>query len=142
MFNKFFKSIKDKLNPQGKKGAPKKPLAIPFVKSQKQIEDEEKIHKKREKRFKRQYANSNAVIFRPWKNTPKKKNWIPREERRKEAHTKFKPTKEVPKNPKAKIAPTRMPAFDPIAKRPHGEGVFSPTSRFVHKVWPFKKKSA
>ncbi len=35
-----------------------------------------------------------------------------------------------------KVPPSMMPGIDPLPRRIHGEGNFSPTSRYLHKPWP------
>lgn len=40
-----------------------------------------------------------------------------------------------------RIPPTKMPSIDPLDRKKHGPGVYSPTSRYAHKPWPKTKKA-
>lgn len=39
------------------------------------------------------------------------------------------------------IPPTLMPSVDPLDRKKHGLGIYSPTSRYAHKPWPKSKKA-
>jgi hypothetical protein len=109
MFKKFFKTVAGKLFNAGKKNS------LPKAETPKFEEPPEIQKTKKEK--------------------PKRKRWHFTERLIKESGWKG-PKKKIPKS--KRTPPTMMPPFNP-ERRKHGEGIFSPTSRFIHKPWPFKK---
>ena len=133
MFAHIFRSLADKLRPKGKPRMPS--TAVPTEKIPETKPETPKAIKKPKK-----YGIKSSPFTRLWKAL--KPGTVGRKERRRHSRdTEYKRTGKKPTRvAKAKASPTEMPPFNP-QRRPHGEGIFTTTTRYEHKPWPFKKAS-